>query len=247
LKSLLRKIYNRIKPKKAIEDVEMDAQFQQFLSLQTLSRFSEDQLTKRFIRGENTSTTFFDGHYIYHPAWAARVIKGIKPAKHIDISSTLHFCTMLSAYLPVEFYDYRPAKLNLSHLTCGSADLTCLHFETGSIHSLSCMHTVEHIGLGRYGDPLDPDGDLKAISELIRVVAPGGNLLFVVPVGQPHLFFNAHRIYSFEMIMDYFKGMELHDFSLIDDKQVFHSPANSSLVSAQQYGCGCFWFQKPDK
>jgi SAM-dependent methyltransferase len=116
------------------------------------------------------------------------------PAKHIDISGTLPFFFILSAFMPVEFYDFRTAPLHLSQLKCGSTDLTALHFSTGSVQSLSCMHTVEHVGLGRYGDPIDPDGDLKAIRELKRVLAPGGNLLFVVPVGKPSVVFNAHRI-----------------------------------------------------
>jgi SAM-dependent methyltransferase len=223
----------------------MEAQLEQFLSLQSSSRFSDDQVTKRFIRGENTAITYFDGHYIYHPAWATRIIKNIQPAKHIDISSTLHFCTMLSTHMPVEFYDYRPAQLNLSNLKCGSADLSSLHFLSGSIHSLSCMHTVEHIGLSRYGDPLDPDGDIKAMQELQRVLAPGGHLLFVVPVGKPSVVFNAHRIYSYEMIMEYFEGLTVKDFSLVDDRNQFHSPSAPEDVALQQYGCGYFWFQKP--
>ena len=85
----------------------------------------------------------------------------------------------------------------------GSADLTQLHFESESIESLSCLHTVEHIGLGRYGDPIDYDGDLKAIRELKRVVVKGGSILFVVPVGKPKIIFNAHRIYSYEQIINY--------------------------------------------
>ena len=120
-----------------------------------------------------------------------------KPEFHIDISSTLYFCSIVSAFIPIKFYDYRPVKLNLEKLYTGSADLLSLPFEEGSVNSLSCMHVVEHIGLGRYGDPLDPDGDLKAISELIRVLAPDGNLLLVVPVGKKsRIMFNAHRIYS---------------------------------------------------
>jgi hypothetical protein len=59
------------------------------------------------------------------------------------------------------------------------------------------MHVIEHIGLGRYGEALDPDGDLKAIRELVRVLAAGGNLLVVVPVGRPRIQFNAHRIYDY--------------------------------------------------
>jgi SAM-dependent methyltransferase len=174
------------------------------------------------------------------------MLQEIKPPKHIDISSTLHFCTLVSAFLPVEFYDFRPAPLKLSNLLCGSADLTSLHFTTDSIQSLSCMHTVEHVGLGRYGDPLDPDGDLKAMHELQRVLAPGGNLLFVVPVGKPKIVFNAHRIYSYEMIIESFKGLVCKDFSLVEDTGKFISPCIPAQVADQLYGCGCFWFQKPN-
>lgn len=133
---------------------------------------------------DNSSTTPFDAHYIYHPAWAARVIAKTKPAVHVDVSSTLHFCSILSAFVPVKFYDYRPADLKLSNLSSGSANIVSLPFPSNSIESLSCMHTVEHIGLGRYGDPMDPEGDLKAIAELKRVLGVGGSLLFVVPRGK---------------------------------------------------------------
>jgi hypothetical protein len=69
------------------------------------------------------------------------------------------------------------------------------------------MHVVEHVGLGSYGDSLDPNGDLKAMSELKRVLSINGNLLFVVPVGKPRVMFNAHRIYSYEQIIECFKGI----------------------------------------
>ncbi len=67
---------------------------------------------------DKTSLTSFEPHYIYHPAWAMRIISKIKPKKHIDISSTLSFCTGLSAFVPVDFYDYRPANIKLSNLNC---------------------------------------------------------------------------------------------------------------------------------
>ncbi len=205
-------------------------------------RFSVD--LRLVILNEASETTDFDHHYIYHPAWAARILATTKPAKHIDIASTLAFCSMLSAFMPVEFYDIRPAHLTLSNLTIGKADLTKLPFANSSIQSLSCMHTVEHVGLGRYGDPLDPDGDLKAISELSRVLAPGGNLLFVVPVGKPKLVFNAHRIYGYDQILSYFSGLILREFALIPDEGALRYDASKELADAQSYGCGCFWFTK---
>jgi SAM-dependent methyltransferase len=195
---------------------------------------------------DRTPATSFDTHYVYHCAWAVRVVAGIHPDFHVDIASSLHFCAQLSAFIPVQFYDYRPAALHLPGLTTGAANLTALSFASGSIRSLSCMHVVEHIGLGRYGDPLDPDGDLKAMAELTRVLAPGGSLLFVVPVGQARIQFNAHRIYAFQQIRDGFADLDLVEFSLVPDGDdvglIAH--ADPALVERQKYGCGCFWFRK---
>jgi len=147
----------------------------------------------------------------------------------------------------VKFYDYRPPDLRLSQLTSERADLTALPFVDGSIESISCMHVVEHVGLGRYGDPLDPDGDLKAIAELQRVLAPGGSLLFVVPVGKPMVMFNAHRVYSYAQVITAFAGLGLRQFTLIPDDpgSGLIQDAPQSVADDQNYGGGCFWFQRP--
>lgn len=188
--------------------------------------------------------TAFDPHYTFHPAWAARILAETKPALHVDIASTLHFCTIVSAFVPVEFYDIRPAAIGLKNLMCKRGDVTALPFASESIESLSCMHVVEHIGLGRYGDPIDPEGDLKAMGELKRVIAKDGSLLFVVPVGGPCIRFNAHRIYGYEQIMSYFDGLKIQQFALVDDRGDFTMDADPATASRQEYGCGCWWFKK---
>ncbi|MDD4902666.1 MAG: DUF268 domain-containing protein [Patescibacteria group bacterium] len=196
--------------------------------------------------GEATATTNFDAHYIYHPAWAARILAQTKPEFHVDISSSLTFCSLVSAFLPVKFFDYRPANLKLSGLECNHADLLKLPFPDNSVKSLSCMHTIEHVGLGRYGDPIDPIGDLKAMAELTRVLAPGGNFLFAVPIGQPKLMFNAHRIYSYQMIIDAFKDLKLNNFTLIPsaNNREPNFSATKEDSDKENYACGCFWFTK---
>jgi hypothetical protein len=201
------------------------------------------------ISNEKTSETVFDQHYIYHPAWAARIVKEINPEFHTDISSTLSFCTILSAFIPVKFYDYRPAPLIIDGLKSLKADLTKLPFPDNSIESISCMHTIEHVGLGRYGDPIDPDGDIKAAKELKRVVRSGGSLLIVTPVGKPRIEYNAHRIYSPYQIRDMFidNNFTLKEFAFIPQRNedggiVRHAPLNSADSSS--YACGCFWFIK---
>jgi len=193
---------------------------------------------------DKTIKTGFDAHYIYHTAWAARKVKEISPIRHIDISSSLYFSSIISAFVSVDFYDYRPPNLKLSNLRVAHTDLNKLHFQDSSLESVSCMHTVEHVGLGRYGDSIDPEGDLKSIFELKRVLKSGGSLLFVVPVGHPKIEFNAHRIYAYEQIISYFDGFLLKEFSLVDDNGIFIENADSNLVKNQKYGCGCFWFIK---
>lgn len=196
---------------------------------------------------DRTAVTSFDRHYVFHTAWAARVVAEIMPSVHVDVSSSLHFCTIISAFVPVRFYDYRPADLRLDNLVSEAGDLLALPFADRSVESLSCMHVVEHVGLGRYGDPLDPNGDLKAIDELKRVLAPGGTLLFVVPVGRPRIMFNAHRIYSFDQIAGYFAGLALEEFALIPDDPALGGlmrNATREMANAQSYGCGCFRFRR---
>jgi hypothetical protein len=110
------------------------------------------------------------------------------------------------------------------------------------------MHAIEHVGLGRYGDPLDYDGDLNAAKELARVTALGGYLMIVVPVGrESRIQFNAHRIYRYDDFLMMFPDMVVQEFSLIpDDKSQdgLIRNADKDLADQQDYGCGCFLLRK---
>lgn len=197
--------------------------------------------------GDRTGTAGFDRHYVYHTAWASRRLAEVRPTVHLDIGSSLYFAALVSAFVPVKFYDFRAVDLELEGLTCARADLTRLQFPNKSVASLSCMHVVEHIGLGRYGDPLDPDGDLAAASELSRVLADGGELLFVVPVGRPRVVFNAHRVYSLAHVVSMFPDLELREFRLVPDRPEgsgLLEDATEADVARQDYGCGCFRFSR---
>ena len=194
----------------------------EFLRFRRLSRRDGDRFTVKFSDAyvklhDDTSTTGFDWHYVYHTAWAARVLARTRPEVHVDISSSLYFTTIVSAFVPVRFYDYRPADIKLTGLENGTANLLSLAFPDNSVHSLSRMHTTEHIGLGRHDDPLDPKYDLKAMSELIRVLRKGGDQLFVVPIDKPKVMLNAHRIYSWAHVMEYFDGLKLLESALVTD------------------------------
>jgi SAM-dependent methyltransferase len=208
---------------------------------------SVDEEDRFFCLTDRTSTTPFDGHYLYHTAWAARQLREIMPKEHVDISSSLFFVGIASAIAPIKHLDFRPPSFQIEGVTCAAGDLMSLPFPDSSVQSLSCMHVIEHIGLGRYGDPFDPCGDQKAAAELQRVLAPGGQFLFVTPVGRPRVCFNAHRIYSFEMVQRLFSTLYMEEWSLLKDDASEGLIANppAEIINAQSYGCGCFRFSKP--
>ena len=118
-------------------------------SSETKKRFDTSWDEKYPCLNDKTDSTPFDKHYVYHTAWAARKIAETRPKKHIDISSYLYFSTLVFAFVPVDFYDYRPADVKLNNFNSKHADLLSLPFMDQSVKSLSCMHTIEHVGLGR--------------------------------------------------------------------------------------------------
>jgi len=219
-----------------------DAQLQQFISEQD-GRFPViDTLP---CLNDSVNNHDYCPVYLYHTGWAARVLMQSRPAEHVDIGSLLYFVGIASAIVPIRSYDFQPVYIPLPGVTTGHADLTKLPFKDGEINSLSCMHVMEHVGLGRYGDPLDVQGDLKAAEELKRVLAPGGQLLIVLPImGKPKIEFNAHRVYSYNMIMDMFKGLELKEFTLIHLPEYIPNADPKRADKMAGEGAGCFWFIK---
>ncbi len=213
--------------------------------LEQASGFGENPtLVEAFYPDDAVTTTPFDAHYVYHTSWAARRLLANPTELHVDIGSDIRFVTIASAYQKIYFLDYRPANIELSNLICGHVDLRNLQFDSNSIESLSCMHVIEHIGLGRYGDPIDFDGDKKAFRELARVLKPGGLLYLVVPVGSPAIVFHAHRIYNPWSVSKMLDEFTLLEFSIINDSGRLIENCGFDVALRQKYGCGCFLFQK---
>ena len=216
--------------------------FNRFIQIDKSRRFVMDWNDCLPMLHDNSYYTTFNTHYIYHPAWAARVLKEINPKTHVDFSSSLHFCTIISAFIPSVFYDYRPADLDLSDLESKRANLTNLELSDKSIDCLSCMHTIEHIGLGRYGDELDSEGDIKAIKELQRVAID--HILIVVPIGIPKIYFNAHRVYDPIEFVKYFTDCDLINFAFVDDLGNFKIDEMLENAVNEKFACGCYHFRK---
>ena len=186
------------------------------------------------------------GHYFHQDLWAARRIFLARPARHVDVGSRVDgFVAHLLTFMPVEVVDVRPLVSRLEGLTFVQEDATALsRFEDGSLESVSSLHAVEHFGLGRYGDPVDPRACFLAMRSLARVLGPGGRLYFSVPVGVERVEFNSHRIFSPATILREFSALRLVSFSAVDDAGDIHLDADPARFASAHYACGLFEFTK---
>ncbi len=197
---------------------------------------------------DRTATTPFAGgtHYFYQAIWAAERIAAAAPSRHVDVGSDVQFVGMLAATTPVAFVDVRPLrKSGVPRLSPLAGDLERLPFAGRSVGSLSCLHVAEHVGLGRYGDWLNPHGTRRACEELARVLAPGGELYFSLPVGRPRVNFNAHRVHAPQSIPDYFPGLELVEFSVVDDAGNYRVGVTPEVAAGAEYACGLYRLVRP--
>ena len=194
---------------------------------------------------DNIQTFSVGGHYFYQDVWALTKIHLSGVDVHVDVGSNSVFVGFLSVVTNVEFVDIRPLNAPyLKNFKSISGSILDMPYETGSLQSISCLHVAEHIGLGRYGDCLDPFGTKKAATELSRCLAKGGNLYFSLPVGKARVCFNAHRIHSPSQILSYFPNLKLVEFSVYDDEKRLIENANVELYENAKYACGMFQFTK---
>lgn len=201
--------------------------------------------SERPMLDEDTPKYFIDSHYAMMGIESFRQIIRQSPEKHIDIGGDIDFLMYLSEFVPVEHIDIRCPTMTLPRMTYVKGDALNLPLEDDSVESLSCLSVAEHIGLGRFGDKIDPDGFKKCCAELVRVLSNGGLLYFAVPVGIPQTVFNAHRILSYRQVLDALEGLELVKFSALDSDGNFNPSADEKFIESDRYGCGLFVMVKP--
>lgn len=188
------------------------------------------------------------GHYFFQDLWASSFINNNKISEIVDVGSRIDgYIAQLLSSTKVTYVDIRPIKEFHENFIFKEGSILDLPFKNGTLDAISCLHVIEHIGLGRYGDVINPLGYKDGINELKRVVKPGGKIIFGTPVGNERLNFNAHRVFNPETIVDCFKPFNLDEFSLIDDKglEVIKNATFSDAVNCY-YGCGLFIFSRDE-
>ncbi len=216
------------------------ADYRQYRKLDENKRFSlktEDLYPRIYDR---TSTTPVDPVYFYQDAWCAKKVFEAKPAHHYDIGSEAGMIGIISQFTPTTMIDIRPLKLSLPGLSFIKGSILDLPFKDGEISSLSSICVLEHIGLGRYGDPLDSMGSEKAFAEMVRVLAVGGSLYISVPVDDENrVYFNAHRAFTRNYVLELTKGL-----TLVEEQYIYGATMQGSYDSQKGFGTGLYYFKK---
>lgn len=182
------------------------------------------------------------GAYLLQDLTVARWIREDAPTKHFDVGSRIDgFVCNVAAFREIEVIDIRPAPGEIPGVVFHRCDIMgkCPPEWENSMPSLSCLHTVEHFGLGRYGDPIDPYGHEKGLERLKAMVAPGRMFYLSTPIGTQRIEFNAHRIFAAATVLGWFaEGWEIGRFTVIrDDATIWAEPPRDEVSVAGNFGC----------
>lgn len=175
------------------------------------------------------------GVYFYQDRLVASWILAANPQRHVDVGSRIDgFVGNVSVFREIDVIDIRPQPMKVPNVRFHQLDLMAELPDTWRqcTDSLSCLHTIEHFGLGRYGDRLDPEGHIKGLSQLKEMVSRDGILYLSTPVGEERIEFNAHRVFAPSTLLGWFgEDWRIEQSAVIDDDCVVLSGSGSDALA----------------
>lgn len=190
--------------------------------------------------------------YFWQDLHVARMIHLANPQKHVDIGSRIDgFVAHVASFREIEVFDIRPITALIPGVVFRQADLmNPPESLVGHCDSLSCLHALEHFGLGRYGDPIDPQGYAAGLGNMAKILQPGGLFYLSVPVGTERVEFNAHRIFDPRALVRLAaaNGLLLSAFSWVGANRILVQSASPEQdmdeLGRLHYALGIFTFVK---
>jgi hypothetical protein len=192
------------------------------------------------------------GHYFHQDLLVAGKIFNNNPLRHVDIGSRMDgFVAHVASFREIEFFDIRKLNTQIDNIRFIQADIMDNNLNLKDYcDSISCLHALEHFGLGRYGDRIDYQGHILGWDNLYKILKKGGKLYFSVPIGSQRIEFNAHRVFSIEYLLTMIKGRyQIDSFSYVNDAGDLFKNAiiNKDSINNNfccHYGCGIFELTK---
>ena len=193
--------------------------------------------------------------YFWQDLLVARRIFSANPEKHVDVGSLVGgFVAHVASFREVEVFDVRPISAIIPGVTFKQADLMQPVADmAGYCDSVSCLHALEHFGLGRYGDPVDPQGFERGFLNMATLLKENGVFYLSVPIGIERVEFNANRVFDPRTIIALAtqNGLSLSVLTVIcpgvQIETITIDEAQLSRLSSQRYALGIFEFQKRPK
>jgi SAM-dependent methyltransferase len=190
--------------------------------------------------------------YFWQDLYVARKIYANTPVKHVDIGSRVDsFVAHVASFREIEVFDIRPITTSISGIVFKQADLMKpLEHIQSYCDSISCLHALEHFGLGRYGDPINPNGYELGIKNMAKILKKGGLFYLSIPIGKERVEFNANRVFNPKSIVQLAKkfGLEICELDwIVNGQSLAHSfniNSDLELLSQLQYTLGIFTFVK---
>ncbi len=182
------------------------------------------------------------GHYFHQDLFVAQQIFERRPSRHLDIGSRFDgFVAHVASFREIEVMDIRPQSISVKNIAFRQGDIMSTHhLPIDRYDSISCLHALEHFGLGRYGDSIDANGHIKAIQNIHEMLEPGGTFYLSTPIGTQHIEFNAHRVFGLNYLMNLLSyGFDVSRLAFVDDSGDFHRDISieSRAMRVCEYGC----------
>jgi hypothetical protein len=200
--------------------------------------------TMPFLTDRDSDAGIMTGHYFVQDLLVAQEIYHESPVNHLDVGSRVDgFVAHVATFMPIKIMDIRPSISKTRNIEFVQADLMNSLEKTETFDSVSCLHALEHFGLGRYGDSIDPNGWFTGLKAISRLLSPGGHAYISLPVGRKRVEFNAHRVFDAQELAGVLTSLfVIEKFFLIDDsgELVPNQPILHllELASKCEYGCG---------
>lgn len=192
------------------------------------------------------------GHYFHQDLLMACRVFINNPAHHVDVGSRIDgFVAHVASFRQIEVFDIRELKCDVLNMTFRRVDMMDKNFDLADYcDSISCLHVLEHFGLGRYGDRIDYHGHLLGFRNIYKMLKPKGKFYFSVPMGPQRVEFNGQRVFSLQYLLDMFKDKyRIDSFAYVNDAGELIQNAEMDRKSVEsnfssRLGCGIFELTK---